>query len=152
MLKAVALVALPGSLGRAGAMDVAVRFQTWIRNYHAGADAGYGYGITRPRVLGPNPSSQYGAQLRRLTTAAKAKGAAFEKINDSDQRALVEAAIASAGVTSLPPHPTGQYVVTDLMSFFYNSSPGEDFLYNAAIKRDDCRGLANSGKRPARLS
>jgi hypothetical protein len=38
------------------------------------------------------------------------------------------------------------------MSFFYTSSAGEDFLYNAAIRREDCRGLANSGKRPAPLT
>lgn len=152
MLQELAVIVLPGSLGRTRQLEIATRFQQWIRNYHAGADAGYGYGITRLRVLGPNPAAHYGEQLRRLKTAADTEGAPFERLSDSDKRSLVEAALSSAGVTALPPQPNGQYVATDLMSFFYNSSPGEDFLYDAAIKREDCRGLANSDKPPARLS
>jgi len=152
MLNEVAAVVLPASLGPVRATEIAAHFQEWIRNYHPGADAGYGYGITHPRVLGPNPSAHYGEQLRQLRAAATATGADFGKLSDPDKRALIENALATAGVTSLPPHPTGQYVAADLMSFFYDSSAGEDFLYNAAIKREDCRGLANSGKRPAPLS
>src|SRR5579875_429388 len=131
MLREIALVVLPESLGRAHQIDVANRFGFWIRNYHAGADAGYGYGITRLRVLGPNPSAQYNEQLRNLKAAAAAKGGSFEALSPADKRSLIEAALSSAGVTALPPQPNGRYVATDLMSFFYNSSPGEDFLYNA---------------------
>lgn len=152
MLNEVATVALPTSLGRAHAIEIAGQFRDWIRHYPAGADASYGYGHTHPRVLGPNPSANYAAQLRQLNTAARRKGGDFGKLSDSEKRELLDVALTSAGVSTLPPQPTGQYIATDLMSFFYNSSPGEDFLYNAAIQREDCRGLTNSGKRPAALS
>lgn len=146
MLNELAVFVLPGSLGRTRALEIAAHFQEWIRGYHAGADAGYGYGKTRPRVLGPNPSANYGEQLRQL------RAADFGQLSDSEKRTLIEKALASAGVTAIPQRPDGKYVATDLMSFFYTSSAGEDFLYNAAIRREDCRGLANSGKRPSPLT
>jgi hypothetical protein len=43
-------------------------------------------------------------------------------------------------------------VATDLLAFFYGSAAGEDYLYGLAIHRDDCRGLASSSARPARLT
>ncbi len=152
MLNEVSAVALPASLGQKRVAAVTVHFQEWIQGYPAGADAGYGYGHPRPRVLGPNPSAHYEQQLRELSAAAGAKGAAFNQLSDADKRAIVADALVKAKVTSLPSSPNGQHIVADLLSFFYNSSAGEDFLYNAAIKREDCRGLSSSGRPPARLS
>ncbi len=152
MLKEVAVVALPASLGRAKAVEIASEFQKWIDDYRPGADAGYGYGHPKPRVLGPNPSARYGEQLRALGESAKAKGASFEALDENAKREMVRAALEQAGVSTLPSRPSGQHVAADLMSFFYNSSTGEDFLYNAQIRREDCRGLPSSGKRPAPVS
>ena len=55
-------------------------------------------------------------------------------------------------IDRIPQRPNGKHVAADLLSFFYGSSEGEDFLYGVAIRRDDCRGLADSAQRPARLT
>ena len=145
-------VVLPSSPGAAHPEDMAAQFEEWVRNYPAGADAGYGYGVTRPRVLGPNPSAHYADDLRQLELAARAKGSSFAALNAADKRSLVRSALATAGVTTIPSHPSGQHVASDLMSYFYSSSDGEDLCYDAAIRRKYCRGLAGSDQRPARLS
>lgn len=145
-------VVLPSSPGAARPEDIASQFEEWTREYPAGADAGYGYGITRLRVLGPNPSAHYAEDLRQLDLAARAKGSSFGGLSASEKRGVVRAALTAAGVTSIPAHPSGQHVASDLMSFFYSSSEGEDLCYNAAIRRKYCRGLAGSDQRPARLS
>ena len=147
----VAAVVLPASLGLTQTAKITALFQQWIADYHAGADAGYGYGFPLPRTLGPNPSSHYDDQLRRLGAAAAEKGSTFAALDKAGKRAVIEAAIVQAGVTSIPPHPEGKHVATDMMSFFYHSSAGEDFCYNAAIQRDSCRGLSTSGARPSAL-
>jgi len=67
------------------------------------------------------------------------------------QRTVVEAALGEANVDRIPPRPDGKHVASDLLSFFFYGSDGQDFLYGAAIRRDRCRGLGNSGERPAPL-
>jgi hypothetical protein len=151
-LDEVAGVVLPASLGPQRIGEIVAQFQQWIRDYPAGADAGYGYGISRPRVLGPNPAMHYTEHLRQISDLAAAKGMAFSALNETAKRGIVEAAFTQAGVTAIPAHPNGRHVATDLMSFFYNSSFGEDFCYNAAIQRENCRGLSTSGQRPAPLN
>ncbi len=151
-LNDVAAVVLPASLGAKRISEISGQFEKWIADYVAGADAGSGYGVTHPRVLGPNPSAKYGGQLKQLDLAAGAKGSGFAGLNDVDKRAIVQSALGTAGVNGIPARPNGGHVATDIMSFFYASSDGQDFCYNAAIRQADCRGLASSGKRPATLS
>ena len=122
-----AATVLPGSLGRAHTDKAADDFLKWIAEYKEGAFIASGYGHPRTQTVGPNPSRNYAAQLQAL-------GAAFAK---GDKRAAVEAALA---------------VASDLLSHFYGSADGEDTLYGLAIKRDECRGLASSPARPAKIS
>lgn len=147
-----ALVVLPTSLGPARISEIAANFEKWIAGYPSGADAGNSYGSSNLRVLGPNPSSHYAEQIVQIGTIASAKGAPFAQLNDEEKRAVIRTVLAEVGASSIPQHPNGLHVITDLMSYFYNSSDGTDFCYNAAIRRADCRGLASSGSRPASLS
>jgi hypothetical protein len=151
-LKDIAVVVLPESLGSERIGEVRVAFERWLRDYKAGADAGYGYGFTKPTVTGPNPSLHYPEQLKQLDTAASAKGGRFKMLSLQDKRAIIRAALLAAGATSIPLRPNGKHVASDLMSYFYSSSDGIDFCYSAAIRISDCRGLASSAKRPAPLS
>ena len=48
--------------------------------------------------------------------------------------------------------PTASMLPPICWRIFMGRAEGEDFLYDAAIRRDDCRGLDTSGKRPASLS
>ena len=151
-LREVANAVLPQSLGSHG-MDAAVtEFTQWVRNYKAGAEMSAGYGFTRIQVVPPDPSTHYVEQLDQLEAAARTRGVPFAKLDLGAKREIVQAALASAKVDAIPRRPSGQHVAADLLGFFYFiSSDGHDFLYNAAIKRDECRGLASSGQRPAPL-
>lgn len=137
-MRELASVVLPGSLGRARTDQIAADFLVWVRDYRAGAEIASGYGHPRTQVTGVNPSLHYADQVSALGSPIT--------------REAVERAIADAKVDRIPQRPNGRHVATDLMSFFFNSSQGEDFLYNAKIRRDDCRGLENSGKRPEKFT
>jgi hypothetical protein len=152
MLLALAGVVLPGSLGSQRIEEVGNRFVVWTRGYRAGADAGYGYGFPHPEVLPANPASGYLDQFHELDLLAAPKGGSFRSIDAALRRGVVIEALEKAGIERMPNHPNGKHVAADLLAFFYNSADGQDFLHNAAIKRDDCRGLASSGRRPAALS
>jgi len=151
-LRDLAGVVLPGSLGRQRTDGIVAQFDRWIREYKPGSEISSGYGFPRVQVIPASPALHYPEQLRQLETAAAAKGAPFAKLDAAARREIVEAALAAAKVDSIPPRPNGRHIAADLMSYFYNSSAGEDHLYGVAIRRDDCRGLATSGDRPAPLA
>jgi len=133
-----AAAVLPGSLGRERTEKIADSFIQWIRDYKPGAQISSGYGHPRTQVTGPYPSAHYAEQLSALGSPIT---------RDSVARAL-----DTAHIDRIPQRPNGNHVAADLLAFFYGSSDGEDFLYGAAIRRGDCRGLENSGQRPARLA
>jgi hypothetical protein len=133
-----ASVVLPSPLGRKNTDKVVEDFVRWFRDYQPGAEISSGYGHPRTQVIGPNPSTNYADQIRALGSPIT--------------REAVEKALESAKIDRIPQRPNGKHVAADLLAYFYGSSEGEDFLYNAAIKRYDCRGLDTSGKRPASLT
>jgi len=137
-MRQLAAIVLPASLGRSSTDRIAVEFVLWIRDYKTGAQIGSGYGHPRTQVTGPDPSAGYVQQLTALGSPIA--------------RAAVEKELAAANIDRIPPRPNGRHVASDLMAFFFNSAAAEDLLYNAQIKRDDCRGLANSGRRPEKVN
>jgi hypothetical protein len=136
-LQEVASVVLPSALGKSRTDTVASGFAAWFSAYKPGAEMSSGYGFPRVQVLPKNPSTRYASQLRELAPKLEA-----------GKRAAIAAALEEAKVDRIPQRPDGKHVASDLMSYFYTSSDGQDFLYGVAIKRDDCRGLPNSGDRP----
>jgi hypothetical protein len=138
-MRELASVVLPAGLGRRGTDQIADDFLKWVREYREGAFEASGYGHPRTRRIAANPSRQYALQLE-----------AFSK--PADKRAAVEAALAEAKVERIPQRPDGKHVASDLLAHFYNSAAGEDYLYGIAIRRDACRGLANSSERPAKVT
>jgi hypothetical protein len=141
-MRELASVVLPASLGPSRIDKVAGDFLAWLRDYKAGAPMASGYGFPRTQVVGPNPAAHYAEQFQQL---------ALTGLDGAAKRTAVEKALQEAKVERVPPRPSGQHVAADLIAFFYGSSDGEDFLYGVAIKRDDCRGLENSGQRPPAL-
>jgi hypothetical protein len=140
-LRDVAGVVLPSALGKSRIDAVASDFVAWIGAYKPGAEMSTGYGFPRVQSLPGNPSAHYAAQLREL--APKLAGG---------KREAVAAALEAAQVDRIPQRPNGKHIAADLMSYFYAGSDGQDLLYGVAIKRDDCRGLANSGECPPEWS
>jgi hypothetical protein len=150
-LRELAAVVLPASLGRSRTDEISGEFVKWVKEYKPGAQMDSGYGFTRLRVTPDSPARHYAEQLRELEAAAGQKGSRFGALDAAGNHAIVEAALQQASVTQIPSHPDGKHVASDLMSYFFNGSDGRDFLYNAAIQSDACRGLPNSDKRPAPL-
>jgi hypothetical protein len=137
-LHQLAFIVLPSSLGRAGTDKIADDFVRWFGDYKPGAEISSGYGHPRTQVIGSNPSTSYAGQLRALGSPIT--------------RESVEKALENAKVDRIPPRPNGKHIAADMLAYFYGSSEGEDFVYNAAIKRNECRGLDTSSKRPASLT
>jgi hypothetical protein len=138
-----ASVVLPASLGRPRTDKIADDFVRWFTDYKSGAEVSSGYGNPRTQVIGPNPSTHYAGQLNQLALA---------KLDGAAKRAAIEKALEDGKIDRIPQRPNGKHVAADLLAYFYGSAEGEDFLYGVAIKRDDCRGLGDSGKRPPRLT
>jgi len=51
-------------------------------------------------------------------------------------------------VRGLPPRPSGQHVVADLMAFYFRSSEANDDCYHALINREVCRPIAVTIRKP----
>lgn len=143
-MRELARVVLPASLGQTNCDQVAASFVKWVRGYQPGAEVASGYGSPRTQVTGPNPAAHYAEQLRQLNLASLASADA--------KKSAVAKSLEESKIDRIPQRPSGKHVAADLLAYFYNSSGGEDFLYRAAIRRDDCRGLADSGQRPRALT
>ncbi len=113
------------------------RFESYVREYRAGADTEHGYGVTHVRPKPASPAENYLAQLRALPSSITPENIAqhFDSLQIKD----------------LPRIPEGKDVVVDLMSFYFRSSEANDLCYEASIGRDECHGLAGSEKIPAPL-
>lgn len=153
LIAAIGDVVLPATLGADGRAKAVAAFVKWLDGYKAGVPMSYGYGShLRYAVVPPSPVLRYPSQFTRLQELSKAKGAAFTALSPADRQAVVEAALLEAEVTKLPERPDGQHVASDLMSHFYGSSDGNDFLFKASIRVSDCRGLDTSADRPASIA
>lgn len=152
LIAAIGEVVLPSTLGTAGRAKAVAAFTQWLDGYKAGVPMSYGYGDLRYAVVPPSPLPRYLSQFTRLQELSKAKGSKFEALSATDRKAVVEAALLEAKVTGLPERPDGQHVASDLMSHFYNSTDGNDFLFRASIRVSECRGLDGSADRPASIA
>lgn len=152
MIAAIAEVVLPSSLGADGRNKAVAAFAEWLEGYKEGVPMSYGYGLLRFAVVPPSPMLRYPAQFARLQKLSNARGAIFTELSAPDRKDLVEAALAEAKITELPERPDGRHIASDLLSHFYNSSDGNDFLFKASIRVSQCRGLDNSADRPVSIS
>jgi hypothetical protein len=150
-LREIAPTVLPASLGEAKLNEAVDRFAAWARGYREGIPLSHGYGHPRLRRSGPTPVPRYVEQLAALDRAARAKGGAWTSLDLDTRRAILDEAIAAAGVKSLPPRPMGQHVVVDLMALYFRSSEANDRCYEALIQRQVCRPIAISTRRPEKL-
>jgi hypothetical protein len=147
-LRALAETVLPSELDTRARGEVVDGFLRWIRNYREGAELEPGYGFPRLRRMPASPAARYPAQLAALDRAARARGGALESLDASVRRDVVAAAITAAKVDRLSARPTGDHIATDLMAFYFHGVEANDLAYRASIRRDQCRGLGDSEKRP----
>jgi hypothetical protein len=148
MLGEIATTVLPASLGAERSGAIVDRFVVWTRGYREGVALAHGYGHPRLQKTPQSPVSAYLAQLSALASEARARGARWSALDHETQRSLLDAALNKAGVKTLPPRPTGQHVVSDLMAFYFRSSEANDACYRAMIQREMCRPIAITTRRP----
>jgi hypothetical protein len=145
-LREVAAVVLPSELRRAGHDKVVNDFVQWLTSYRAGAERSWGYGHPRKSGTVAIEPARYVDQLAAIAGRAGRTGLAA--LPGAQQREIVLAAIEESGVRELPAAPNGRHIVTDVMSFFFNSSTALDLAYHAQIRRGTCRGLAGATAKP----
>jgi hypothetical protein len=150
-LHEIAPTVLPSALGQARVRAQVDKFIAWARGYREGVPLAHGYGHPRLVRSGASPVPGYLSQLAALEDEARATGGRWSTMNQETRRAILDAAFTKAGVRTLPPRPTGQHVVADLMAFYFRSSEANDDCYNAIINREVCRPIAITTKRPEPL-
>jgi hypothetical protein len=153
LLRDVAPTVLP-ALGAARLQAVVDGFAAWTRGYQEGVALSHGYGHPRLRKSGPSPVPGYLLQLSVLDRAARDRaardrGGSFGSLGLETRRALLDDAFARAGVRGLPPRPSGQHVVVDLMAFYFRSTEANDDCYRAMIQREVCRPIQITTRRPS---
>jgi hypothetical protein len=153
LIAAIGDIVLPSTLGSDGRAKAIDAFARWLDEYKAGVPMSCGYGSQLPyAVVPPSPLSRYPSQFRRLQELSRPKGSNFLALSPADRKAVIEAALLEANVMKLPDRPDGHHIVSDLLSHFYTSSDGNDFLFNASIRVSYCRGLGSSSDRPVSIS
>ncbi|HEX7139887.1 MAG TPA: hypothetical protein VF219_18690 [Vicinamibacterales bacterium] len=148
LLRDVAPTVLPSALGATRVQGVVDGFTAWVRGYREGVALSHGYGHPRLRKSGPSPLPAYLLQLAALDRAARDKGGRFGSLPLETRRALLDEAFTRAAVRGLPPRPSGQHVVVDLMAFYFRSSEANDDCYRAMIQREVCRPIQITTSRP----
>jgi hypothetical protein len=150
-LHEIAPTVLPASIGAARIRGVTDGFTAWVRGYQEGIALSHGYGHPRLRKTGPSPASIYISQLAALDRSARERGGSFSALDLETRRALLDAALASASVRTLPARPAGQHVVADLMAFYFRSTAANDDCYRALIQREVCRPIQITTRKPEPL-
>ena len=148
VLRDVAATALPASLGADRTSLVVDRFVAWTRDYEEGVALVHGYGHPRVEKSGPSPVPDYVAQLAAIAAAAGARGGRFGALPLETRRTILDEALATVKVTTLPGRPQGRHVVADLMAFYFRSSEANDLAYRARIGRQACRTVELTTRRP----
>ena len=124
---------------------IAAQFIQWVREYRPGAAMSPGYGTPRVRFKGPSPAPEYQSQLAQL-----AGGPLAGKDMTARRRQLAEY-LKRENVADISAVPEGKNIVVDLMSFYFYSSTANDLAYEAAVGKDTCRNINNSGSVPPPL-
>lgn len=151
-LHEIASVVLPASIGPDRVRGVVDRFVVWTRGYREGIAMAHGYGHPQLRKTGPSPVPRYNLQLAEIDADARAAGGRLAALDAGSRRALLDRALAKAGVRDLPARPAGQHVVADLMAFYFRSSEANDDCYRALIQREVCRPIQITTRPPERLN
>jgi hypothetical protein len=148
LLHQVGATVLPRSIGDVRVRTIVDGFVTWTRGYREGVALAHGYGHPRLRKSGPSPVPRYLEQLDAIARAARERGGRFDALDLEARRSLIDQSLSAAGVQTLPSHPSGTHVVSDLMAFYFRSSDANDDCYRALIQREVCRPIAVTVRRP----
>jgi hypothetical protein len=146
-LHAIAPTVLPAAIGAVRLRSTVDGFVAWTHGYKEGVALAHGYGHPRLQKSGASPAPLYMTQLAALEAEARGRGG-WAALDVEARRALLDAAFVKAGVRNLPPRPSGQHVIADLMAFYFRSTEANDDCYRAMIQREVCRPIAVTIRKP----
>ena len=131
--------------------DIADKFVAWTRGYREGVALAHGYGHPRLQKSGPSPVPALSSRSSRRSTPPRGRtGGALVGARPRDAPRAARRGAREGGCPCLPPRPTGQHVVADLMAFYFRSSEANDDCYSALINREVCRPIAITTQKAAR--
>jgi hypothetical protein len=152
-LDALGDVILPGDIGAGGRRAAVTAFVSWISAYAPVAEEMHGYGYADIRHLPADPAPAWREQLDALNASAKsAHQVTFAAATPKDRTALVTAVLAAEKGEHLPAPLAAKHVAVALLSHWASSPDGWDVGFKARIRRDSCRVLDDSPRKPLPLA
>jgi hypothetical protein len=145
-MRALGEAVLPPELGAFETGAAVDRFQHWISRYRESAELVHGYGTSKLEHSGPTPATRWAAQLDRLD----AKG--FANLPLDKRRELIRAELSALKVERLGSVGRAPHVAVALLAHFYASPEATDLCYEAKIRKQTCRPLVSSSRKPLPLA
>lgn len=143
---------LPTEVGMDAHVRISDAFAEWAHGIHEGAELNHGYGTGELRFAGASPVPRWKQQLEALEQESRSHyGAGLEFLNDHQRLQLVRDAVAGSAPGRLPAPQDAEHVAVAILAFFYSSPEATDLAYRAAIRKEQCRPLAQSPHKPVAL-
>jgi hypothetical protein len=145
-MRALGEAVLPSELGAFESGAAVDRFQRWISGYRENAELVHGYGTSKLEQSGPTPATRWAAQLDRLEAKR------FSELSLDRRREMIRADLAALQVDRLGAVGRAPHVAVALLAHFYASPEATDLCYEAKIRKQTCRPLASSSRKPLPLA
>lgn len=143
---------LPTELGTESRVRIADEFAAWAGGIREGVELNHGYGTGELSFTGESPWPRWQQQLDELDQAAESRyGTGWASLDDEQRRELVRDALSHEESERLPDPRTAEHVVVAILAYFYASPEATDLAYRAAIRKQQCRPLDQSPRRPVTL-
>jgi hypothetical protein len=152
LMQALAGTVLPAELGPAGIRRMTDGFERWVSNYRPGAEVNHGYGTGRLEQLPADPWPRWREQLQALDARSRQHHrVGFEAVTPMQREQLVTAVLDELRADRIPNPLTAPHVALGLLAWFVATPEATDLCYNARIRKETCRPLAETVKEPARI-
>jgi hypothetical protein len=149
LLAALAVAILPTELVEARRREMAERFERWVSNFRPGAELNHGYGTGELEQAGADPWPAWQRQLQLLESAAQREHrSGFVSIPAEARRSLVTAQLEALNADRLPAPLSAPHVALALLAWFYRQPEATDLFYRADIRKEMCRPLSETTKKP----
>ena len=149
---------LPSSLGTERADAVATDFMRWLESQKPGAELSHlGFRLRRDDAARSKPGTRravidganYLRQLDQLRSQTHPTRPA--QLDRVELTLLLTSALQTSGARDIPPGPSGENLLVDVLSFFYRQPLATDLFHGRRVAALSCRGLDDVDRLPAPL-
>lgn len=152
LLRAVARLALPTELGRAGTEEAVTGFERWLEGFEPAHERNHGYGTSEIRYGPGHPGPRWAAQLEALDAEVRARrGVGFLEAPRRLRAEVLRRRIEDEGPGV--PEPAGaRHVAVGLLAWWLARPEATDRCYGVRVSARSCRGLSETSQRPRPLT